>query len=96
VDIARLLTVNWYDVPVASNPAVFEKVRALAADILQVKAGSLNADSSPETVDTWDSVRHLNLVLALEESYGFELSPEEMDQMKTIGQIAGIVESKTA
>jgi acyl carrier protein len=81
---------------VASNPAVFEKVRALAADILQVKASTLNANSSPETVDTWDSVRHLNLVLALEESFGFELSPEEMDQMKNIGQIAGMVEAKTA
>lgn len=80
----------------APNPAVFEKVRALAADILQVKTSALSADSSPETVDTWDSVRHLNLVLALEESFGFELSPEEMDLMKNIGQIAGIVEAKTA
>jgi acyl carrier protein len=77
------------------NPATFEKVRAIAADILQVKSAALSADSSPETVDTWDSVHHLNLVLALEESFGFQFSPEEMDQMKTVGQIAGIVESKT-
>ncbi len=78
------------------NPGVFEKVRAIAADILQVKSGALSADSSPESVDSWDSVRHLNLVLALEESFGFQFSPEETDQMKNIGQIAGMVESKTA
>jgi acyl carrier protein len=77
------------------NPATYEKVRSIAADILQVKSGALSADSSPETVDTWDSVHHLNLVLALEESFDFQFSPEEMDQMKTIGQIAGIVEAKT-
>jgi acyl carrier protein len=77
------------------NPAIFEKVRSIAADILQVKSGALSADSSPETVDTWDSVHHLNLVLALEESFDFQFSPEEMDQMKTIGQIAGFVEAKT-
>jgi acyl carrier protein len=77
------------------NPAIFEKVRAIAADILQVKSGALRADSSPETVDSWDSVQHLNLVLALEESFGLQFSPEEMDQMKNIGQIAGIVEAKT-
>lgn len=77
------------------NPATFEKVRAIAADILQVKSGALTANSSPESVETWDSVHHLNLTLALEESFGFEFSPEEMDQMKTIGQIAAIVESKT-
>jgi acyl carrier protein len=77
------------------NAAIYEKVRAIAADILQVKRGALSADSSPETVDTWDSVHHLNLVLALEESFGLQFSPEEMDQMKTIGQIAGLVEAKT-
>ena len=77
------------------NAAIYEKVRSIAADMLQVKIATLKADSSPETVDTWDSVHHLNLVLALEQSFGFEFSPEEMDQMKTIGQIAGIVEAKT-
>ena len=77
------------------NPATFEKVRGIAADILQVKSGALSADSSPASVDSWDSVHHLNLVLALEESFGFEFSPEEMDQMKTIAGIAAIVESKT-
>jgi acyl carrier protein len=78
------------------NAPIFEQVRAIAADVLEVKASALSADSSPQTVDTWDSVHHLNLALALEESFGFQFSPEEMDQMKTIGQIAGIVESKTA
>jgi acyl carrier protein len=77
------------------NPAIFERVRGIAADILQVKSSALSADSSPETVDAWDSVQSLNLVLALEESFGFQFSPEEMDRMKNIGQIAGIVESKT-
>jgi len=76
------------------NPATFEKVRAIAADILQVKSGALTANSSPESVDSWDSVHHLNLTLALEESFGFEFSPEEMDQMKSIGQIAAIVDAK--
>jgi acyl carrier protein len=80
---------------ISMNPAIFERVREIAADVLQVKRGALSADSSPETVDTWDSVHHLNLVLALEESFEFQFSPEEMDRMKTVGQIAGIVASKT-
>ena len=46
-------------------------------------------------MEAWDSVQHLNLTLALEESFGFQFSPEEMDRMKTIGQIAAIVEAKT-
>jgi acyl carrier protein len=78
------------------NSATFEKVRGIAADILQVKSSALSADSSPETIDSWDSVQHLNLTLALEQSFGFEFSPGEMDRMKTIGHIAAIVEARTA
>jgi len=78
------------------NAAVFEKVRSIAADVLEVKYGALSAESSPQTVDTWDSVRHLNLVLALEESFGMQFSPEEMDQMKNLGQIAEMTGLKTA
>lgn len=77
------------------NAATYEKVRGIAADVLQVKGNALSADSSPETVEAWDSVQHLNLTLALEETFGFQFSPEEMDRMKTIGQIAAIVEAKT-
>ena len=44
----------------------------------------------------WDSVRHLNLMLALEEEYGFEFLPEEMDEAKSVGQIAAMVASKRA
>ena len=78
------------------NQTLFDQVRAIASDILDVDTRHLSADSSPLTIQQWDSVRHLNLVLALEESFGFQFSPEEMDSMKNIGQIAGIVESKTA
>ena len=56
----------------------------------------VNADSSPATVEAWDSVRHLNLMLALEGEYGFEFSPEEMDEARSVGQIARLVASKRA
>jgi len=71
-----------------------EKVRTIAADVLQVDPGSLTAASSPETVESWDSVQHLNLVLALEEQFGMQFEPEEMDSMKSVGAIAALVASK--
>jgi len=73
---------------------IFDRVREVAADVLQVDSASIAADSSPETIETWDSVQNLNLVLALEATFGFEFAPEEMDQMKTIGKIAEVVAGK--
>jgi len=45
---------------------IFDRVRDIAADVLQVDSASIGADSSPETIETWDSVQNLNLVLAVE------------------------------
>ena len=73
---------------------ILERVRGIASDVLQVAPGSLNAESSPQTVESWDSVQHLNLVLALEEQFAVQFEPDEMDEMKSIGAIAGILAKK--
>ncbi len=76
------------------NAAIFEQVRQLAADIFAVPVQKIGADSSPDTISAWDSMQHLNLILALEEKFGFQLSPEEMEQMRSLGQISAMLESK--
>jgi len=71
-----------------------DQVLAIVADILAVSPEMLTGQSSPKSVESWDSIRHLNLVLALEERFSIQFSPEEMEQMQTIGQITSLVESK--
>jgi len=73
---------------------ILERVRGIASDVLQVAPESLSAESSPQTVESWDSVQHLNLVLALEEQFGVQFEPDEMDAMKSIGAIAGLLTKK--
>lgn len=73
---------------------VFDRIRGIAADVFQSDSATLTTDSSPETIEAWDSVQNLNLILALEQEFGLEFVPEEMDQMKTIGQITDVVAGK--
>lgn len=73
---------------------IADRVRAIAADILQVPASSVSLQSSPETVESWDSVRHLDLVLALEQAFNLQFEPEEIDQMKNIERIVDILSAK--
>lgn len=73
-----------------------DQIRSLAADVLGVDVSQLSASSSPETVDVWDSVQHLSLVLAFEQQFDIQLEPEEIEAMKTLGGIAAIVDRKRA
>ncbi len=73
---------------------LFERVRGIAADVLQVPVTQITLESSTENVETWDSVHHLNLVLALEQEFDLQFEPEEMDQMHSISHIVNVLENK--
>lgn len=72
--------------------STFEQVRSVASDIFGIPADRITAESSPETIENWDSMQHLNLVLAVEEKFGVQLDPEDIEKMKNIGAVAELVE----
>jgi acyl carrier protein len=75
-------------------PSTLDQVRSIASDIFGVPAAKVTAESSPQTIETWDSMQHLNLVLAIEEKFGLQLSPEEIEEMKSVGAVANVVERR--
>jgi acyl carrier protein len=74
--------------------STFEQVRSIASDVFGLPTNKITAESSPETIESWDSMQHLNLVLAIEEKFGVQLAPEEIEQMKTVGAVAALVEKR--
>jgi acyl carrier protein len=73
-----------------------ERIYDVVASVLRVPRESLNDASSPDTIAEWDSLRHLQIVLALEEALGIQLTVEEIEAMQSVGVIQAIVESHTA
>jgi acyl carrier protein len=73
---------------------VFDRVRTIAADVFNVASSEITERSSPQSVASWDSIQHLNLILALEQEFDIAFEPEEMEQMGSIDRILAIVEAK--
>jgi acyl carrier protein len=76
------------------TPTIFEQVQGMASDLFGVPADQITRESSTESVEAWDSTQHLNLVLALEDKFNIQFSPEEMEQMRNIGSTVKLVENK--
>lgn len=74
--------------------SILDQVRGVASDLFSLPLDRIKPESSPESIDSWDSTQHLNFVLALEEKFGLQLSPEEMEQMRNVGEAAKVIESK--
>ncbi|MFO1325294.1 MAG: acyl carrier protein [Burkholderiales bacterium] len=53
-------------------------LRQVMSAILQVDPGVLGEDSSMDTIKTWDSLRHMQLVLALEDEFGVTIPDEDV------------------
>lgn len=45
-------------------------------------------------IEKWDSLRHLNLMIGLEMEFDIELEPEEIASMKSLTEIAKVIQSK--
>jgi acyl carrier protein len=58
-----------------------EKLREIVAKVLDVAEDEINDDTSPDTVENWDSIKNMNLVIALEEEYDVEFTDEQLDSM---------------
>jgi acyl carrier protein len=54
-----------------------ERVRSVIADVFGLDPGQVGADTSTETVEVWDSLQHLTVVLALEEEFNIQLDDSE-------------------
>jgi len=80
--------------PAAASDLVLSKVLTIAADVFEVPESSLGPGSSPDTISTWDSLHHLNFVVALEEGFGVQFSPEEIEQLLSIELTKALVEEK--
>ena len=51
-------------------------LKQVMATLLTVDVNAIDSEASMDTIPTWDSLRHMNLVLALEEEFKVS-SPDE-------------------
>lgn len=65
------------------------RMRDVMSAVFGIEASSIRMDDSPETIGEWDSVRHLQLMLALEEAFGIQFDASEL---ATLGSVAVIEE----
>jgi acyl carrier protein len=76
--------------------AVLERVRLIAAQTFGLTLDRITPASTPDTVKEWDSLQHVNLIVALEQAFKLQFTPEELEQTVSIKQIERLIEEKLA
>jgi len=71
-----------------------DSVCEVIAATFEIPVGSVNKDSSSQTIEQWDSVAHINVVMALEEKFGMAFTMEEIAEMHDVLTICRVIEQK--
>lgn len=63
------------------------------AAVFGIPVDQISDDASPHDIAAWDSIKHINLILALEEEFGIHFQDEEIPSLVNFKIIVAIVRS---
>lgn len=61
------------------------------AQVFNVPEVSIDSLSSPDTIESWDSLMHMNLVTALEEEFSVRFTYEQISEMLNFSLIIEVL-----
>ena len=63
------------------------ELSAVVAETLQLSPEEVGDETGPATDARWTSLKHVQLVVAIEEVFGLSLSHQEMRDFRTVGDM---------
>lgn len=66
----------------------------IICDVLRIPESELDGNLSIDSVDGWDSLSHMDLIASIEDAFDFELTIDEILEMRCVNQIRTIVSRK--
>ena len=68
-----------------------ERVYKIISQVFNVPIENINDETSSDDIETWDSLKHMNMVLALEEEFNVQFGEEQVLEMLNVGLIIEIL-----
>ncbi len=68
-----------------------DRIKAVMAQIFNVEVSSISEASSPQEIERWDSLRHMQLILAIEDEFGVTFSDDDIPNLLTLRAIEDTV-----
>jgi acyl carrier protein len=73
---------------------VVEEVRQTVAEVFAVDSESVTPDTSADTLPAWDSMGHLNLILATEQKFGVTFDPDLVPKLTSVQALADAISAQ--
>lgn len=70
---------------------VFSKLNEVFRDVFDDEEIFVTAETNADDIEDWDSLSHINLVVAVEKEFGVKFSMGETQKMKNVGEMVELI-----
>lgn len=68
------------------------KLKDICAIIFEVDVSKITHDSSPDNIESWDSMNHMNLILAIEEEFQLKVSDDDAVELLSFAELSAYLQ----
>ena len=73
---------------------VYERLNNVFRDVFDDESIVVKPETTANDIEDWDSLEHINLVVAVEQEFGMKFNMNEVTTMKDVGDMVEIIISR--
>lgn len=73
---------------------IYQELNEIFRDVLDNEEIVITSDSSANDIDEWDSLSHIQLIVAVEKSFGVKFTSREIMKWNNVGEMVESIVSK--
>ena len=75
---------------------VYRELNGVFQDVFDDESITVNDETTANDIEDWDSLEHINLVVAIEKQFGIKLTMDEVNGMMNVGAMVDVILRRTA
>ena len=73
---------------------IYERLNSVFRDVFDDESIVVKPETTSNDIEDWDSLEHINLVVAVEQEFGIKFNMKEVTSMKNVGEMVEIIISR--
>lgn len=73
---------------------ILEKLNNVFIDVFDDEDIKISDATTADDIDDWDSLEHINLIVAVEQEFKIKFNMNEVTNMKNVGEMIDIIASR--
>lgn len=81
----------WRNIKTMDRDEAYKKLDKVFQDVFDDDSITVNDNTTAADIEDWDSLEHINLIVAVEKAFGMKFNMGEVNTMNNVGEMVDII-----